>query len=173
MTVNPNVLFWLIVGCTLCFMELVIPTAFVEFTLGLSALIVALAAIVLPQLPLQICLFLLSSVALTLLARRITPRRARSIEDAAQGTALTPIPPHQPGRILYEGSSWQARCDHPDISIGLGEPVYIVSRQGNTLFVLPERSLYDELNQSHGEQPTVTPSAETDAISSAQSRSAE
>lgn len=147
MTVNPNVLFWLIVGVTLCLMELVIPTAFVEFTLGLSALVVSAVALVVPQLPLQIALFLIVAVALALLARRITPRRARSIEDAAQGTALTAILPNQSGRILYEGGSWQARCDHPDLSIALGEPVYIVSRQGNTLFVLPERSLYDSFDQ--------------------------
>ncbi|MGB3614519.1 MAG: NfeD family protein [Elainellaceae cyanobacterium] len=130
-------------------MELVIPTAFVEFTLGLSALIVSLAALVIPQLPLQIALFLVMSVAITLLARRVMPRqRARSIEDAAQGTILAPILPGQSGRILYEGSSWQARCDDPELAIALHEPVYIVSRKGNTLLVLPERLLCDNGHDS-------------------------
>ena len=152
MTINPNVLFWLVAGCTLCVMELVIPTAFGEFTLGLSALVVALAALVIPQLALQIALFLVVSVAITLLARRVMPRqRARSIDDAAQGTTLTAILPGQIGRILYEGSSWQARCDDPEVAIALNEPVYIVSRKGNTLLVLPERLLYgsgsDNTNQ--------------------------
>ncbi|MGF1514849.1 MAG: NfeD family protein [Elainellaceae cyanobacterium] len=143
MTVNPNFLFWLVVGVTLCVMEVAVPTAFVEFTLGLSALIVALFSLVVPQLPLQIALFLASSVGLTLLVRRMMPKRkARTIEDAAQGRALTAISPGTAGRILYEGSSWQARCDDPEMAIALNESVYIVSRQGNTLFVLPERLLY-------------------------------
>ncbi|MGF1538423.1 MAG: NfeD family protein [Elainellaceae cyanobacterium] len=144
MTTNPSFLFWLIAGVALCVMEMAIPTAFVEFTLGLSAICVALFALVVPQLSLQIALFLVISVAMTLLVHRIVPKRkARSLEDAAQGTALTAIPPGEAGRIQYEGSSWRARCDDPEMAIALNEPVYIVSRQGNTLFVLPERLLYD------------------------------
>ncbi len=143
MTANPSFLFWLVVGVTLCIMEGVVPTAFVEFTLGVSAIIVALFALAVPQLSLQIALFLVVSIALTLLAHRVMPkRRARSIEDAAHGTTLTAILPGKTGRILYEGGSWQARCDDPEMAIALDEPVYIVSRQGNTLFVLPERLLY-------------------------------
>ena len=37
-------LFWLILGTVLCLMELFIPTAFVESTLGVSAIIVSLIA---------------------------------------------------------------------------------------------------------------------------------
>jgi membrane protein implicated in regulation of membrane protease activity len=38
--------FWLILGTLLCLMELFIPTAFVESTLGISAFVVALVALV-------------------------------------------------------------------------------------------------------------------------------
>jgi membrane protein implicated in regulation of membrane protease activity len=44
---NPSLL-WLIAGAILCFMELIFPTAFVEFMMGVSADLVALIALVLP-----------------------------------------------------------------------------------------------------------------------------
>ena len=49
------VLFWVILGVVLCLMELFLPTAFVEFALGLSAFVVALVALVLPWFNLADC----------------------------------------------------------------------------------------------------------------------
>jgi membrane protein implicated in regulation of membrane protease activity len=62
---SPSML-WLVAGSILCLLELFVPTAFVAFLMGISAFVVALAALVLPQFPIQVVLWLLLSTALSL-----------------------------------------------------------------------------------------------------------
>lgn len=135
---SPSLL-WLIAGVILCAMEFVLPTAFIEFTLGLSALVVALVALVVPQVAIQLIIWLLLSILLTVLVRRFVPtsRATAAIADATDATTLTEIPAGAPGRVLYEGNSWAARCDDPELAIAPNEPVYVVGRRGNTLLVMP------------------------------------
>jgi membrane protein implicated in regulation of membrane protease activity len=132
-------LIWLIAGIILCFMEFVLPTAFTEFTLGISAIIVAAVALVVPQVAIQIGLWLVLSVILTVLVRRFVPtsKAGAAIADATDAVTLTELSPGETGRVLYEGNSWQARCDDPSMAIAANEPVYVVGRRGNTLMVLP------------------------------------
>ncbi|MBF2079377.1 MAG: NfeD family protein [Synechococcales cyanobacterium T60_A2020_003] len=136
-------LLWLIVGVILCLMEFVLPTAFIEFTLGLSALIVAAVALVAPQVSIQIAIWLVLSVVFTILVRRFVPtsKDTRAIADATDATTLTEIPAGMPGRVLYEGNSWQARCDDPELAIAPNEAVYVVGRRGNTLLVMPIKAI--------------------------------
>ncbi len=130
---------WLLAGLTLCLMELVIPTAFFELTMGISALLMAVISRVLPSLTAQVILWLLISGILTLLLRRILPRKRVPLTlDNQQAKTLTAISPGETGRVLYEGNSWQARCADEQLGIDPNQSVYVVGRQGTTLMVLPE-----------------------------------
>lgn len=135
-------LFWLIVGVTLCVMELLIPTAFVETTLGLSAFVVALIALALPHFSLQVVLWMVFSLAFIFLLRRFVPKRTpHTLADATEARTITEILPGKTGRVLYEGNSWQARCDDETLDIGPDQPVVVTGRRGTTLFVMPESAL--------------------------------
>jgi membrane protein implicated in regulation of membrane protease activity len=134
--------FWLILGTLLCLMELFIPTAFVESTLGISAFIVALAALVMPSFSVQIVLWMILSLIFIFLLQRFVPKRTPYIlQDSTEARTITAIPPGETGRVLYEGNSWQARCDDEDTTIPPDQPVVVVSRKGNTLYVIPESTL--------------------------------
>lgn len=133
---------WLIAGVVLCVLEFTIPTAFVEFVMGLSAIAVGLIALVLPNFGVQIAIWMALSIILTIVSRRFVPKAGRSlIESAADAKTLTAIAPGEVGRVLYEGCSWQARCDDEGEAIAANEPVLVISRRGNTLIIMPERSL--------------------------------
>ena len=129
---------WAIAGLILCSVELLVPTAFVAFAMGLAALVTALVALVVPSFGLQVMAWLLTVTLLVLGFKRLGRRRSRrSLPlDAVHGKTLTAILPGQPGRVLYEGSSWAARCD-AGVTIGPEAPIYVVGREGTTLVVVP------------------------------------
>ncbi|NET37511.1 MAG: NfeD family protein [Cyanothece sp. SIO1E1] len=134
-----NLIFWLVIGVVLCLMELFVPTAFVESTLGISALIVALFSLVVPQFNLQVLLWMVLSGIFIVLLRRFVPRnKIPTIADATEAQTLTEILPGQTGRVLYEGNSWRAQCEDEKLAIAPNQQVYVVGRKGNTLLVLPE-----------------------------------
>lgn len=132
-------IFWLIAGIILCVMEFTIPTAFVELTMGFSAIIVALFAVFVPSFALQVALWLVLSIIFAILMRRLVPKQKhRLIADSTEAQTLTEIPPGQPGRVLYEGNSWQARCGDEQLAIAPNQKVYVIGRRGTTLIVMPE-----------------------------------
>jgi membrane protein implicated in regulation of membrane protease activity len=130
---------WLLAGVALCLMELLLPTAFVELTMGISAIFVALVALIIPSSTVQVVIWLVLSVLLSVGLRRFVPQPARSIEAPSEAQTLTEILPGQTGRVLYEGNSWQARCEDEQMAIASNQTVYIVKRRGTTLIVMPER----------------------------------
>lgn len=136
-------LLWAIAGAILCLMELFVPTAFVEFMMGLSALLVAVISLFLPSFSLQMVLWLVFSVLFIIASRRfLSPKRsALELGDDTEGRTLTAIEPGATGRVLYEGNSWAARCSDETTAIAPQEKVYIVDRQGNTLIVIPQKIL--------------------------------
>lgn len=135
--------FWLIAGVVLCLLEVVFPTAFVELTMGISAILVGFVAQFVSSLSLQVALWLLLSVALTILLRRFVPKQtSRPIGDSKEAKTITEIPPGQTGRVLYEGNSWQARCEDEELAIAPHQKVFVVGRQGTTLIVLPQHLLH-------------------------------
>ncbi len=136
-------LVWLIAGAVLCLLELFLPTAFVAFMMGISALIVALVSVLIPQLSLQVILWLGLSTSFILLSRRFVPKakKSRSIQDAVVAETLTAIAPGKEGRVIYEGNSWRARCEDKENAIAPSEKVYVVRREGTLLIVLPENIL--------------------------------
>ncbi len=136
-------LVWLLAGVVLCLIEFVLPTAFVAFVMGLSALLVAAVSTVLP-LNAQIILWMALSAVMVLGSRRFINRKAALKLDATEAETLTEIPPGKPGRVLYEGNSWSARCDTFDGTIAPHQKVYIVGRKGTTLIVVPEGLAHEE-----------------------------
>jgi membrane protein implicated in regulation of membrane protease activity len=135
-------LFWAILGAVFCLMELFLPTGFVESTLGISAFIVAFFALAVPIFSLQIVLWVALSLVFIFLLRRFVPTRTPFIlQESTEARTLTAIAPGKTGRVIYEGNSWQARCDDETITIGADQPVVVVSRKGNTLYVIPESAL--------------------------------
>ncbi|GAB4365268.1 MAG: NfeD family protein [Elainellaceae cyanobacterium] len=136
--------FWLIVGVILCIMEFTLPTAFVELTMGFSAILVAVFALFVPNFALQVGLWLVLSLVLAILMRRLIPSKPhRQIQDSKEAQTLTEIPPGETGRVLYEGNSWRARCDDEEMAIAPNQKVFVVRRQGTTLIVIPQRWLHD------------------------------
>ncbi|GGA30283.1 NfeD family protein [Okeania sp. KiyG1] len=141
MSINPTI-FWLLAGAILCFLELLVPTAFVEFMMGLSAFVVAGVSLLIPIISVQVALWMIFSVASILGFRRLLPNHTvATIADSQEAETLTEILPGQPGRVIYEGNSWRAKCDDESGAIAAHEKVIVVRREGNTLFVLPENLL--------------------------------
>lgn len=135
-------LFWLIIGVVLCLMELLLPTAFLESALGVSALLVALVALLPVPFSLQLFLWMVFSLASLFLLRRLVPQRTPyTLADSTEARTLTEIPPGRPGRVIYEGNSWPARCDDETVAIAPDQPVVVIGRRGNTLYVMPETAL--------------------------------
>lgn len=135
---NPALL-WLIAGAILCFLEFITPTAFVEMAMGISAFIVAIISFALPHLGLQVLLWMVLSLLLVFLTRWLLPKRSHyTLRDATEARTLTEIAPGQTGRVIFEGNSWQARCES-DIPILPDRKVLVVGREGNTLIVIPDR----------------------------------
>jgi membrane protein implicated in regulation of membrane protease activity len=61
-----------------------------------------------------------------------------TMTETTEAETLTEIIPGQMGRVLYEGSSWQACCEHCEMTIPPHQKVYVVGRKDNILFVIPE-----------------------------------
>lgn len=135
-------LFWLALGAVLCSVELLLPTAFIAFVMGLSALLVAVIATVIPYPQWQVLIWLALSTVAIFLSRRFLPKgKARSIEGATQAKTMGEILPGQTGRVIYEGNSWRARCADDKVSLSSNQKVYVVGREGTTLIVMPEQFL--------------------------------
>lgn len=143
---NPALL-WLIAGVILCVMEFTLPTAFVEFTMGISAIVIALLLLAMPQLSfgVQVVLWLILSVGLTLVSRRFVSRKLPpTMENEVEAQTLTEIPAGEMGRVLYEGNSWAARCGDEAMAIAPSRRVLVVGRKGNTLIVMPQDVLQSQ-----------------------------
>ncbi|HIK05527.1 MAG TPA: NfeD family protein [Trichormus sp. M33_DOE_039] len=138
-----STLIWLLAGAALCLTELFLPSAFVAFMMGISALIVALLSQFGLALWMQVIAWLLLSTLLVVLSRRfLQPRRRKSkIQDAVTAETLTEIPAGKTGRVLYEGNSWRALCDDEKLNIAVHQKVYVVRREGTTLIVMPDNLL--------------------------------
>ncbi len=132
---------WAIVGAMLCLFELLVPTAFTAVCMGVSALLVALVAAAIPSwIGAQIVIWMVCSCGLIVLGYHINKKRtSRKIQESTEAEALTAMMPNQPGRVLYEGTSWRAKCAEGVESIAAHEQLQVVSREGTTLIVMPIR----------------------------------
>jgi membrane protein implicated in regulation of membrane protease activity len=130
--------FWIGLGLALCLLELIFPTALVELVMGLSALLMAFASLIIPSFGLQVFLWLVVSLLSLYAVRRLFPQRVPKIlDEPTEATTLTAIAPGERGRVLYEGASWAARCQSKSVTIAPQCPVMVVGREGTTLLVMP------------------------------------
>ncbi|NER00508.1 MAG: NfeD family protein [Cyanothece sp. SIO2G6] len=135
--------FWLIVGITLCVMEVILPTAFMEVVLGVSAILVSFVSLFVPSFGIQVAIWMILSLVLLVLVRRFLPKAsAFKMDDSREAQTLTSIPIGDAGRVLYEGGSWRARCGDETLAIAADEKVYVVARKGNTLVVVPQATAW-------------------------------
>jgi membrane protein implicated in regulation of membrane protease activity len=135
---------WLLVGLVLCGVELLVPTAFVIFMMGVSALLVGIVSLLVPQVSVQVALWMVFSLLSVYATQRLLPKKtAKPLESATEAETLTEIPAGKTGRVLYEGNSWRAVCSDETISIAPHEKVHVVRREGNTIVVLPLSLLRD------------------------------
>jgi len=134
---------WLIIGMTLCVIELLIPlpTFLIAGATGIAAIFVAAIALILPIPALQILVWMLISGLLVRFSRRFIPRDSHQLKEASEGFTLTEIPAGQTGRVQHEGVSWKAKCDDPQIEIAAQQKVIVLRRQGTMLIVIPENWL--------------------------------
>ncbi|MEO0352331.1 MAG: NfeD family protein [Cyanobacteria bacterium P01_A01_bin.15] len=136
-------IFWILLGVALCVMELMIPTAFLESALGVSAFLVGILVLVLPvAFSWQVAMWMVLSLLMFWALRRFAPRRQPpALMDATEARTITAIPPGSSGRVIYEGNSWPACCSDQEVAIATNQTVIVVGRQGNTLIVMPESAL--------------------------------
>jgi len=142
MNLLPNQV-WLLIGITLCVIELLVPlpTFMIAGAMGLAALLVGVIALFLPIPALQVLAWMLISAMLVVASRRFIPKDSHQLKEASEGVTLTEIPAGETGRVHYEGSSWKAKCDNPQIAIAAQQKVIVLRRQGTTLIVVPENWL--------------------------------
>jgi membrane protein implicated in regulation of membrane protease activity len=90
----------------------------------------------------QIVIWMLCSCGLIVLGYHINKKRtSRKIQESTDAESLTAMMPNRPGRVLYEGTSWRAKCAEGVESIAAHEQLHVVSREGTTLIVMPIRLL--------------------------------
>jgi membrane protein implicated in regulation of membrane protease activity len=132
----PGFTAWIILGFVFLLLGLTVgePTA---ASLGVAAIITAIAALNVSSIPLQIVLWGILSIALTVVLRGMVPMPTRNGQPDTQATVSEAIPKGGIGWVSYEGGLWKARCQISDIAISVGQTVHVVGRQGLTLIVLP------------------------------------
>jgi membrane protein implicated in regulation of membrane protease activity len=132
----PGFTAWIILGFIFLLLGLTVgePTA---ASLGIAAIITAIAALTITSLPLQVVLWGVLSIALTIVLRGMVPTPTRDEQPDTQAIVSEAIPKGGVGWVSYEGALWKARCQISDITIDRGQTVHVVGRQGLTLIVLP------------------------------------
>ena len=134
---------WLLIGIALCVVELLVPlpTFLIAGAMGIAALLVAAISLLLPIPALQVLAWMLISAMLAVVSRRFIPKDSHQLKEASEGITLTEIPAGETGRVKFEGGSWKARCDNPQIAIAANQTVIVLRRKGTTLIVVPENWL--------------------------------
>lgn len=143
----PGFTAWIILGFIFLLLGLTVgePTA---ASLGVAAIITAIAALTISSVPLQVVLWGVLSIALTVVLRGMVPTPTRDGQPDTQAVVSEAIPKGGIGWVSYEGALWKARCQISDTAIHQGQTVHVVGRQGLTLIVLPSDfpDEYDTVN---------------------------
>jgi membrane protein implicated in regulation of membrane protease activity len=127
---------WLLLGFLFLFLGMVVGEPVVA-SLGIAALITAMAALTVTSLPTQVVIWGVLSLALAIVLRGMVPKQAKDLSPNTAAIVSETIPKGNIGLVSYDGALWKARCQISDITISPGETVEVVGRQGLTLIVLP------------------------------------
>ena len=104
--------------------------------LGLAAIVTSIVALTLFSVPLQIAIWVVLAIALTIVLRSFVPAPVTDFRSN-QGKVLQAIYPGQTGNVSYQGTTWKARSHITDVVLESQQPVQVVGREGNTLWVMP------------------------------------
>lgn len=150
---NPSTLFWLVLGLVLCGTELLLPSfvgksfRWMGVSLGLPALAIGLGGSLIQlyaSFQIQIVLWMGLALAIVTWGRPLLQQRTQReepVRSTTEAKVLMDILPREVGRVIYEGSSWQARCEDQTRTIAIGDKVYVIRQEGTTLIVVPENWL--------------------------------
>lgn len=127
---------WIIVGFIFLLLGMTVgePTA---ASLGVAAIITAIASLTVSSVSVQLILWGILSIALTIVLRGMVPTPTQETAPETHAVVSETIPKGGTGWVSYEGALWKARCQISDISITAEQTVQVVGRQGLTLIVLP------------------------------------
>ncbi|HEY9609561.1 NfeD family protein [Allocoleopsis sp.] len=151
--------FWLTAGVILCTSELFIHKIqankyrLIALIMGVNALIVSLILwqfttimdldwqyIMYEDFQLHIMFWMgLSLTSVIWVRPMFIKRKTYRIQETTEAMTLSEILPGQTGRVLYEGCSWQGRCENYQSEIASNQKVYVLRREGNTLIVASEK----------------------------------
>jgi membrane protein implicated in regulation of membrane protease activity len=127
---------WLLAGLLFLGLGAVVGEPVVA-SLGIAALITAIAAITVKSLAIELILWGVLAICIIIVLRGMVPKENRDLSPDAEATVSEIIPKGGVGIVTYEGSLYKARCQISDIMIMPGEIVQVVARQGLTLIVMP------------------------------------
>jgi membrane protein implicated in regulation of membrane protease activity len=132
----PGFTIWIIVGFIFLLLGMTVgePTA---ASLGVAAIITAIASLTVTSVSIQLILWGILSIALTIVLRGMVPTPTRETEPETHAIVSETIPQGGIGWVSYEGALWKARCQISDVTLTANEMVQVVGRQGLTLIVLP------------------------------------
>jgi len=136
---------WVVLGVGLWALELLAP-GLVAGSLGTAALLVAFATGWITSPLVQIFAFTVLGSLAILLSRRLLPKPMPELEEGAErGIAVvtTTLVPGRMGRVAYQGTTWNARCDAGARTLEPGTQVIVVGQRGNLLSVVPMEMLKD------------------------------
>jgi membrane protein implicated in regulation of membrane protease activity len=139
---------WLLIGVILITIEFASmgATALISEVAGFTAFLIAGLALLIPEVHIQVIIWVAISLIAIWYSRRFIPKGQLSSLDAQEGRTLTPIPKGQAGRVRFEGQSWRAVSADPDLDIPANTEVTIMTQQGNTLVVMPKHWLNRSLS---------------------------
>ena len=142
-------LFWFALGVMLCLTELFLAKTlaksykFVPLIAGIIAIILSILLLKVYYLPdwnWQIGYWMVfSTVSVIWLRPMFLKNKKVIVRDATEAKTITDILAGKTGKVLYEGTIWQARCNDKSIDIASDQTVYVLRREGNTLIVAPEQ----------------------------------
>jgi membrane protein implicated in regulation of membrane protease activity len=109
----------------------------VMMSLGLAAFITAIAALSVTALPWQLLIWIGLTLAIVILLQGLMPRESEALRLPTEAHVHEAIPVGGCGHVWYSGALWKAQCQFSDVAIAIGQTVFVVGRQDNTLIVLP------------------------------------
>jgi membrane protein implicated in regulation of membrane protease activity len=133
---QPPYVVWLFAGLIFLLLCVLLPEPAIA-ALGLAALLTAIVSLAFPSILIQLIFWGILAIALALILRGFVPNKSKQLEPAAQAEVSQTIPAGGTGEVAYDGSLWRARCQISDLEVQIGMSVHVISRQGNTLLVLP------------------------------------